>query len=82
MKKGAFWGEYYVTKILTTNRKSQVDEFIGFSFCLLIGAIVVYTSIERKNSFLHTEEVKLIGKYKGIQRGFDDRAELATSLLW
>ena len=67
-------------KFLPQTVKSKMLGLIGGSFCLLIGAIVFSTAMERKNSFLQAEEMKLIGKYSGVQKGFDDRAELATSL--
>ena len=48
--------------------------------CLLIGAVVIFTAIELKKSVIRGEELKLIAKYNEVQRGFEDRAELATSL--
>lgn len=67
-------------KILPQTVKAKMMGLIGGSFFVLIGAIVLSTAMERKNSFLQAEEIRLIGKYNGVQKGFDDRAELATSL--
>ena len=67
-------------KILPQTVKAKMLGLIGGSFFVLIGAIVLSTAMERKNSFLQAEEMKLIGKYSGVQKGFDDKAELATSL--
>ncbi len=67
-------------KLLPQTVKAKLLGLIGFSFCLLIAAIVVSTAIERKNSFVQAEETKLIAKYAGVQRGFEDEAKLATSL--
>jgi len=67
-------------KILPQTVKARLLSLIGGSFFLLIGAVVVSTAIERKNSFIQAEELKLRAKYNGVQRGFEDKAELATSL--
>ena len=67
-------------KILPQTVRSKMLGLIGGSFFVLIAAIVLSTSMERKNSFLQAEEMKLVGKYHGVQKAFDDKAELATSL--
>ncbi len=67
-------------RILPQTVKARLLSLIGVSFCLLISAIVISTAIERRDSFLQAEELGLIGKYNGVQRGFEDEAKLATSL--
>lgn len=67
-------------RLLPQTVKARLLGLIGFSFCLLIAAIVISTAIERKNSFMQSEETRLIAKYNGVQRGFEDEAKLATSL--
>ncbi len=67
-------------RLLPQTVKARLLGLIGFSFCLLIAAIVISTAIERKDSFLQAEELRLLGKYNGVQRGFEDEAKLATSL--
>ncbi len=67
-------------KFLPQTVKARLLSLIGFSFCLLIGAIVTSTAIERKNSFIQAEHLKLISKYNGVEKGFEDKAELATAL--
>ena len=47
---------------------------------MLIGAIVISTAIELTKSVIQAEELNLIAKYNEVQRGFEDKAELATSL--
>ena len=67
-------------KFLPQTVKARLMALIGTSFCLLIGAIVVSTAIERKKTFLQAEELKLMAKYNGVEKAFEDKAQTATAM--
>jgi len=69
-----------VRKLLPQTVKARLLSLIGFSFCLLIGITVVLTGIERKKSFISSEQLRLEAKFNGAQRVFEDKAGLASAM--
>ncbi len=67
-------------RILPQTVKARLMSLIGFSFCLLISVTVILTGIERKNTFIVSEELRLEAKFNGVQRAFEDEAHLASAL--
>ncbi|MBU0946978.1 MAG: hypothetical protein KJ804_15015 [Proteobacteria bacterium] len=67
-------------RFLPQTVKAKLMTLIGISFCVLIGAIVISTAIERKKTFLQAEELKLMAKYNGVEKAFDDKAQTATAM--
>ncbi len=67
-------------KFLPQTVKARLIGLVGFAFLVLIAGIVTSTALERKNTFLQAEELKLLAKYDGTQKAFKDQAHLATSL--
>ncbi len=67
-------------RILPQTVKARLMSLIGFSFCLLISVTVILTGIERKNTFIVSEELRLEAKFHGVQRAFEDEAHLASAL--
>ncbi|MBU1139638.1 MAG: hypothetical protein KKA76_11705 [Proteobacteria bacterium] len=69
-----------LSRLLPQTVKARLMTLIGLSFCLLIAAIVISTAIERKKTFLQAEELKLMAKYNGVEKAFEDKAQAATAM--
>ncbi len=69
-----------VRKLLPQTVKARLLSLIGFSICLLIAVTVVLTGIERKESFLTSERLRLEAKFNGAQRMFVSEANQATAM--
>jgi len=67
-------------KILPQSVKFRLLGLIGGSFCLLIGATVYLTAMERKKTFLQAEELRLEARYSGVQKAFEDKASSAVAM--
>lgn len=69
-------------KIVPQTVKAKLLVIVGFSFFLLVGGIVVSTSIEKKKTFLQGEQFQLQAKYDQVQKVFEDSAAEALSMAF
>jgi methyl-accepting chemotaxis protein len=67
-------------RLLSQTVKVKLIALVGISFCFWIVVVVIFTTIERKQSLLQAEKMTLKSHYNGIQRTFADKAHLASSL--
>ncbi len=67
-------------KMLPRTVKAKLLTLIGLSFGLVISATVLFTSQERRHTFLQAEELKLLAKYNGVQKAFEDEAHSAMAM--
>ncbi|MDD3815821.1 MAG: cache domain-containing protein [Desulfocapsaceae bacterium] len=69
-------------KIIPQTVKVKLLVLIGFSFFLLVGAIVVSTAMEKRKAFFQGEQLRIQAKYDQVQKVFQDSAAEALSMAF
>ena len=69
-----------LSKIVPQTVRAKLLVTVGFSFFLLVGAIVVSTAIEKKKTFLLGEQNKLEGAYQQVLSTFASESAEALSM--
>ena len=66
--------------LMPTTVRARLILLISISFALMVGSIVVASSVERKKTLYSAEELKLEAIYATINGALEEQATLATSM--